>query len=72
MGDTLIKNRIDRKARKLARRLAESNVWCNKERNKTLATFADVWVEANTLIQLMGYSDEYNKRAAQIAKLAGK
>lgn len=60
--------KIERKLKKLARRLAESNTWSDYEGRRTPATFADAWKEAYQLIVLTGHVDEYEKRAKQIVR----
>lgn len=59
---------IDRKMKKLARRLAESNIWCDIENRKTLATFGDVWKEAFQLVRMTGYIDVMGEREEQIRR----
>lgn len=60
--------KVERKMRKLARRLAEANTWTSVSGRRTMATFADVFTEAFQLIRLTGYFDEYERREKQIQK----
>lgn len=61
---------VERKMRKLARRLAESNTWTNGVSGPTFATFGDVWNEAWQLIRLVGLEVEYDKRVKQLKRVS--
>lgn len=60
---------IERKLRKLARRLAEYNTIISDAGARTLANGSDVFQEARQLIRLTGHDVEYRKRVSQILRV---
>ncbi len=59
---------IDRKMKKLARRLAEANIPTTSTGDKPFADVWEIFTEAFQLIRMTGYRSEYEKRVKQLLR----